>query len=235
MVKYYRKCIYCDKLKPLDSFSFEHVIPQFLGGAQSPDCLKTHSVCKKCNNDLGLFVDAAFSKEFFVSKALAFQEYYLFDPNNKSALPYYCMGQADCDIIVNLENNECCEYWIGPFGEQMFWVRPNEERFYWYTGGNPIKKRKFETRAYFIFSEGAVKDIQLSLISMRELFKDHKIKKICCTKNDIKNISDFGFSKPDELDILRILGLPTIEWVKRGRGRVRRSGTLSRYGSVRRS
>ncbi len=32
-----------------------------------------------------------------------------------------------------------------------------------------------------------------------------------------------------------LLGLPAIVWVKRGRGRVRRSGTLSHFGSARHS
>ena len=43
-------------------FSLEHVIPQFLGGAYAPDQMKTKDVCRKCNSDLGLFVDAAFEK-----------------------------------------------------------------------------------------------------------------------------------------------------------------------------
>ena len=57
-----RECIYCRKLKEEDMFSLEHVIPQFLGGAYAPDQMKTKDVCRKCNSDLGLFVDAAFEK-----------------------------------------------------------------------------------------------------------------------------------------------------------------------------
>ena len=63
-------CIYCGEEKDDSEFTFEHVIPQSLGGAYAPDQFKTHDVCVKCNGNLGLFVDAAFEKDWFVQSWL---------------------------------------------------------------------------------------------------------------------------------------------------------------------
>ena len=60
------KCIYCLQDKDENEFSLEHILPQFLGGASAPQILKTRSVCKRCNNNLGLFVDASVAKNFLV-------------------------------------------------------------------------------------------------------------------------------------------------------------------------
>ena len=65
------RCMYCTKEIEASMSSVEHVIPQFLGGAYAPDQFKTRLVCRRCNNNLGLFVDAAFGKDWIVSNNLA--------------------------------------------------------------------------------------------------------------------------------------------------------------------
>lgn len=87
-----RQCIYCRKEKDETDFTLEHIIPQFLGGAYAPDCFKVRNVCGPCNNNLGLFVDAAFEKSWFVSNRLKLAAYALFDPNGAVGLPLVCMG-----------------------------------------------------------------------------------------------------------------------------------------------
>lgn len=87
-----KNCIYCHESKPDEEFSLEHVIPQFMGGSHVSDKFKTRDVCKRCNNNLGLFVDAAFEKEFLVFNNLNASAHAFFDPDNPSSLPLHCMG-----------------------------------------------------------------------------------------------------------------------------------------------
>jgi len=65
-----KECIYCRCQKDETEFSLEHIIPQFLGGVSAPDKFKTRDVCKTCNSNLGLFVDASFEKNFLVYNIL---------------------------------------------------------------------------------------------------------------------------------------------------------------------
>ncbi|ODQ37843.1 hypothetical protein BHC25_07065 [Mannheimia haemolytica] len=138
-------CIYCREEKEDDEFSLEHVIPQFLGGNFISDKFKTRHVCKKCNNNLGLFVDAAFEKDWLVFNYLSSESDAFFNPDNLTSLPLKCMGIGNLKPPY-IEENEVCEHWLGPLGEQIFWIRPDDERLYWYSGGNPrtVKKQKLE-------------------------------------------------------------------------------------------
>ncbi|MFA5016764.1 MAG: HNH endonuclease [Methylobacter sp.] len=150
-------CIYCRKEKTDEDFSLEHVIPQCLGGALAPDELKTRDVCEKCNNDLGLFVDASFEKNWFVSQQLQVNARAQFNPSNPKAIPLVCMGPCELDVPGILQT-EVCESWLGPFGEQVYWVRPHDEKLYWYGGGNPRTTKSVESRAYFMFSINSSKN-----------------------------------------------------------------------------
>lgn len=98
-----RTCIYCRKDKPNEEFSLEHVIPQCLGGSIAPNEFKTRDVCEKCNNDLGLFVDASFEKSWFVSQQLQANARALFEPSHPQALPLICMGPCDLNVPGMLE------------------------------------------------------------------------------------------------------------------------------------
>ncbi len=204
-----RRCIYCYNFKDESEFSLEHAIPRFLGGAFSPDYFKTNDVCKTCNRNLGLFVDAGFAKDYLVNHALADNSYTFFDPQTTKALPLRCMGTLAIEV-PHLKNDEICELWLGPLGEQVFWVRPNDKRLYWYVGGNPTSAKQFQTKAYYIFSERSKKNIALSINTFRQSFKKQKVKKILCTKTDIQDLSKIGFSEPDETDHDRINFLNSI-------------------------
>lgn len=198
-----RICIYCKLNKNKDDFTLEHVIPQFLGGSQAPDYLKTRNVCKTCNSNLGLFVDASFEKDFLVFNELHESAYSFFDPNNPTPLPLRNMGITDL-IPPEIKEDEVCESWLGPLGEQIYWIRPSDERMYWYSGGNPRTVKKVKTRVYFIWAERSQKNPLITWLSFEDSFSGRNVRKISCTTVSGANIADIGFSEPDNLDLRRI-------------------------------
>lgn len=199
-----KSCIYCRKFKHDEEFSLEHVIPQCLGGSCVPDEFKTRDVCKKCNNNLGLFVDASFEKSWFVSHQLQANARALFDPSHPQALPLICMGPCNLRVPGMLET-EVCESWLGPFGEQIYWVRPHDESLYWYSGGNPRTSKSVASRAYFMFSINSTKDTSLAWLSFKEAFSGRRVKKVMCTQVVGADPGEIGFSEADPLDEERIL------------------------------
>jgi len=198
-----KTCIYCKTDKNDDEFTLEHVISQFLGGAQAPDYLKTRNVCATCNSNLGLFVDASFEKDFLVFNTLNEAAYSFFDPDSPTPLPLKNMGISDL-IPPNMKEEEICECWIGPLGEQIYWIRPSDERMYWYSGGNPRTVKKVRTRAYFIWSERSQKNPIITWLSFEDAFNGRKVRKVSCTEVAGASLADIGFSEPDELDLKRI-------------------------------
>ncbi len=198
-----RHCIYCRRDKDETEFTLEHVIPQFLGGAHAPDTLKTRDVCKQCNNDLGLFVDAGFEKNWLVSNHLRKAAVSFFDPENPVGLPLICMGQSDL-VPPDMPDGHVCESWLGHLGEQVYWIRPQDERLYWFVGGNPRTIKKIESRAYFLFSERSSKNPTISWLSFRDAFEGRRVKKVMCTIVDGANVRDIGFADQDELDNRRV-------------------------------
>lgn len=194
-----KECIYCRNQKEDVEFTLEHVLPQFIGGAYAPDELKTRDVCKKCNSNLGLFVDAGFEKSWLVHNHLKSAAHAFFNPEEPTGLPFVCMGNSDLHP-PEMSNSEVCELWIGPLGEKVYWIREKDERLYWYSGGNPRTVKKKKSKAYFIFSERSNKNIILSWLSFKECFEGKKVKKIMCSIVDGADPLKIGFSNPDELD-----------------------------------
>lgn len=198
-----RKCIYCKSEKPDNEFSLEHIIPQFLGGAQAPDHLKTRHVCRTCNSNLGLFVDASFEKDFFVFHELNHAAYAFFNPESPSPLPLRNMGVCEFNP-PQLKEDELCEFWLGPLGEQVYWIRPSDERMYWYSGGNPRIAKQVKTRAYFFFAERSQKNPIIPWLAFKDAFMGKKVRKVLGGKVTGANLQDIGFSEPDKLDLERI-------------------------------
>jgi hypothetical protein len=198
-------CIYCGRDKRHSEFTLEHVIPQSLGGAYAPDLLKLRNVCKRCNSDLGLFVDAAFEKNWVVSNTMQQSARASFDPDNPTGLPLICMGASQLNV-PGMTEDEVCECWLGPFGEQVYWIRPREDNLYWYSGGNPRTTKSIATRAYFMFSERSIKNPKITWLSFRDAFEGRKkVRKIMCTTVQGADPQDIGFHTPDTLDESRIV------------------------------
>jgi hypothetical protein len=200
-----RDCIYCGESKEDEVFTLEHVIPQSLGGAYAPDELKTRDVCKDCNSNLGLFVDASFEKNHFVSNMLHLIARNFFDPANPTSLPLCCHGYSEL-VPPGMTDTEICELWLGPFGESVYWIRSKDERMHSYAGGNPRTAKRDESRAYFSFTKHSNKNIGLVLLSFRDAFgkRKRKVKKISRTTVEGFDLADVGFSAPDDLDRARI-------------------------------
>lgn len=198
-----KKCIYCNTEKSDDEFSLEHAIPRFLGGADAPERFKLHNVCQRCNNNLGLFVDAAFAKTFWIANWLQQSALEGHDPQARNGVPLFCMGQSKLEP-PGMTEEELCECWLGPFGEQVYWIRPKDDRLYWYVGGNPITAKVRETRAYFLLSERTSEYPEKTLRAFRDAFSDAMTVKIMCTEIFGFDVAQIGFSEPDRIDRERI-------------------------------
>lgn len=194
-----KKCIYCGNVTLTSDFTLEHAIPRFLGGAHAPDRFKVSLVCSRCNKNLGLFVDGAFARTWWVSNWLASAARASYDPKNPFGIPLVCMGSLEIKPPGILDD-ELCELWLGPHGELVYWVRPKDERLYWYVGGNPITAKQRETRAYFFFGENSHRDPTMSWLAFRDAFSDSRVRKLMCTDVAGADPASIGFVQFNSLD-----------------------------------
>ncbi|WP_417821124.1 HNH endonuclease [Terasakiella sp.] len=190
-------CIYCEEEKGDKNFSSEHVIPKSLGGAQVPDRFKTQRVCETCNNNLGLFVDASFEKNWFISNWL-----HAIYPTDKiqdgfKEIPLICIGILK-EKAPFLQTDEICEYYLGPNHESIFWIRPDDERLFGYVGGNPRTTKDANTRAYFFMSKKSESNAHAMLYSFKHAFSGRKVDKILAGQIDGFEISKIGLRPPNE-------------------------------------
>ncbi|PWB43139.1 MAG: hypothetical protein C3F19_03560 [Rhodocyclales bacterium] len=170
-------CLYCAQNKPASESSLEHAVPQFLGGAQAPLRYKLHNVCRTCNNRLGLHVDGSYAKSWFVTNALAVaaRKYYS-GPGQNHPFPLVCMGPVNIPNLL-LPKDTVAEYWLGPSGETIVWVRTDDDALYWYTGGNPTH-RKHASTVYFMPVTGEPVRLQMSTEALIGAFKKAKARRI---------------------------------------------------------
>ncbi|MGY8812791.1 MAG: HNH endonuclease [Pseudomonadales bacterium] len=197
-------CIYCRTEGAESDFTLEHVVPQFLGGAYAPDFLKTRDVCRSCNSNLGLFVDASFEKNWIVSNWLRDSSSAFYNKECPVGVSLVCMGISDLRPS-GLPEDHVCELWLGPLGEQVYWLRPHDLRMPAYIGGNPRTTKRTETRAYFLFSENSKEDPIKAWLSFEQAFQGRKVKKIMCTEIRGADPATIGFAEPDDLDRSRIM------------------------------
>jgi len=164
-----KKCIYCDREKPENEFSLEHIFPQSLGGAQTSDLFKTRHVCQRCNSIMGLFVDAPLIKNFFSQNDMAENALYYVDLNEPRPLPLRYMG-----VHQNLVSDPklTCELWMGPHGGLVYHRRPKaDSRYDTIAGGNPIDNNKLGGEVY-IFAQHS--DEYWNLVLLQSVMKSFK-------------------------------------------------------------
>lgn len=199
-------CLYCGKDKPQNESSLEHAIPQFMGGEYAPQIFQLTNVCKTCNNNLGLWVDASYAKSWFITNYLAEAARLLCTKPDDPGLPLRCMGKAQ---IPNLDvpDEHVAEHWIGPSGETITWIRPNDERMDSYTGGNPIDTKKKPSVAYFFPVSESPEKHTLGLRSFHRALEKRKARKILCAELRDPNGATvapkvWGFDSPTADDAL---------------------------------
>jgi hypothetical protein len=162
-------CLYCNRPKAAADFSLEHILPDRLGGALCGNIFKTRSVCRDCNSVVGTFVDGAFIKNWFRTndEATAARQYLdLKAPNSTMPLAY--VGALDSR---SLPDDEICEFWLGPCGENFYHVhRRDDRRWDTYAGGNPIARKADPGRVYLFLCSPNKDWARLALRSMKLYF-----------------------------------------------------------------
>lgn len=165
-----RLCIYCDRAKPAEEFSLEHIFPQALGGALCSDLFKTREVCKRCNELIGQFVDGAFLRNWFIANERAFGAQEWLDLNSpQSVSPLAYMGPVS---ELALPEDEVCEMWLGPCGSHFYHIH-KRDKSEWdgYAGGNPRARGSDPGRAYLALTTQRQEWIMLLLRSFKASFR----------------------------------------------------------------
>jgi hypothetical protein len=141
-------CFYCAKVLPVSCRSKEHILPRALGGAYCGDVFIADSVCDKCNNNLGLFVDGEFARSFFVSGSAASAALEFADLGGPHPLPLTYYGRLEG---VDVGPDHVCEFWMAPCTGRILHVHEHySERFATRSGGDPIKRRRNPGTAIFL-------------------------------------------------------------------------------------
>ena len=169
------QCLYCWQEKPTSEASLEHGVPQFLGGAFAPPNFHLSNVCRTCNSRLGRWVDASYGKSWLVTNHLAMASQSLYTSLKSTPIPLVCMGPVEIPGLVAAKGS-IAEFWLGPYGSQVVWVRQNDEDMYWYAGGDPVGAKSEPSIAYFIPNDPNLTKFRMGVASFLAHFKKKKKK-----------------------------------------------------------
>lgn len=162
-------CIYCDGRKNNPRMTLEHIWPQSLGGAVAPELFISDKVCESCNNHAGLWVDAAFTKSWFITNEGAMEYRAYLDPEKPGIVPFTYIG---LDKEFPDEPDHICERWIGQAGEHVYHIHlTDEDKWYGYAGGDVIRRKKDTGRAYLILTSQNTYWALTALLSFASKFK----------------------------------------------------------------
>lgn len=139
------------------------------------------NACTICNNRLGLFVDASYAKSWFVTNGMTAAAWQLYTGLADSPLPLVCIGKTEITGLV-VPPDHVTEHWIGPSGETIVWVRYEDERTFWYSGGNPTDRKRKPSSAYLFLTSQDSTRWQMGIASFLDAFKSKKIRKILGTQ-----------------------------------------------------
>lgn len=165
-----KRCIYCDREKPLADFDDEHIWPDALCGDFLPkDVWRTDDACKTCNNTSGVFVDGAFIRSWFCKAELSHGSFeYLAGHRKAAAVPLNFMGQS---VDPPAPQGHVADCWLGPCGANIIHIRPENAEPIWdtYSGGDPRAKKTKAGRAYM----GLTTDVPFWVLVCLESFRAH--------------------------------------------------------------
>jgi hypothetical protein len=129
-------------------------------------------VCKKCNNDLGRYVDAKFIKSFFYKQYYALGSYEYLDITKVKFAPLIYWGKLD---KLNMQDNMICELWGSPCGGRILHIHEKSpEEFDGYAGGDPKTTREEPGIAIFVNANTNQDKIILGLRSFARYFKESR-------------------------------------------------------------
>jgi hypothetical protein len=162
-------CIYCDKDKPEEESSLEHIWPDSLGGDFLPSFWKSEEVCARCNNLSGLFVDGAFIKSWAgMAERVTDAERYQ-SPTAPRPMPLAFMGQLK---DVPATPGRVAEMWVGACGANIIHIRPqHDETWSGYISGDPKAKKAAAGRAYIALTTKEMFWVNVALKSFLAHFK----------------------------------------------------------------
>lgn len=95
----------------------EHVLPRALGGNLTPVNPFIITVCKRCNNYCGTFVDGPFIENWFTTSDRAQMGRMFVDLSMNPALPLMHFG-----VLQNVTSGDggICDFWSGPTGDRVY-------------------------------------------------------------------------------------------------------------------
>jgi len=85
------------------------------------------------------------------------------------------MGPVEIPGLVAAEGT-IAEFWLGPYGSQVVWVRQNDEDTYWYAGGDPVGAKLEASVAYFLPNDPNETKFRMGIASFLAHFKKKKKK-----------------------------------------------------------
>ncbi len=110
-------CVYCNREKPDDELSQEHVIPRAIGGNLNPvNPFSLDNVCRRCNSLCGTYIDGPFIKSWVTQNYRTETILKYADITKDPILPLRYMGP--CEDIEFKDN--VCELWLGPTGDTIY-------------------------------------------------------------------------------------------------------------------
>jgi hypothetical protein len=147
----------------------EHIIPQALVKKLLSEFNTTKDVCKKCNNDLGRYVDGKFIKSYFYGHYNALGSYEYLDIKKVTYAPLIYWGKLS-DMAI--QDDMITELWESPCGGRILHIhKKSPGEFDGYAGGDPKIIRKDPGIAIFINANDDQEKIILGLRSFVKNFK----------------------------------------------------------------
>ncbi len=145
------KCAYCGKTKSPEEMTAEHVIPRSLGGGinDASNPFKLKNVCKQCNNVAGIYIDAVFSKSWFLQNAKTLNYLKYADIRKDPILPLMYMGAISLENCHDLE----CDVWIAPAATNVFhFHKPYDSEDRIYSTGIRPRSKSGDQFVFIVFS-----------------------------------------------------------------------------------
>ncbi len=198
------ECILCEKQKPIDKFSREHIFPDSLLRNIQDNFLITNEVCKDCNSNSGLFIDSPVIKYWFINQ-YKFDALKLYgDLKKPEIIPFIFLGE-----IQNYTFKEyICDKWLGPGNDEVYHFRKPFSKIEFLEevqGLHPIRKIRKEDEgiAVLLLKTNNLKWHSCLIKSFKKQFKSSK-KHIIKGKINIR--TDFKYPPKDIIKSLSKLG-----------------------------